>query len=30
MSEHCDTPYECPYKRYCRRLKAPSLETDTP
>lgn len=21
MSEHCDTPYECPYKRYCKRLK---------
>ena len=30
MSEHCDTPYECPYKRYCKRLKAPSRETDTP
>ena len=21
MSDHCDTPYECPYKRYCKRLK---------
>lgn len=30
MSEHCDTPYECPYKRYCRHLKAPSRKTDTP
>jgi len=21
MSDQCDTPYECPYKRYCKRLK---------
>lgn len=25
MSEQCDTPYECPYKRYCKRLKPKSL-----
>jgi len=21
MSDQCDTPYECPFKRYCKRLK---------